>query len=94
MSVSYFQNMGSFIRDCNGTTLRYDQACLQIIAEEKISFLSQYDECEGCILQETAKPLGADAYVLSTLSPLHYAVRNENGQICNGELVEHDVLFT
>lgn len=94
MSTSYFQNVGSFIRDCNGTTLHYDQACLEIIAHGKISFWSQYEECEGCILQETKKKAGTDAYVLDTLSPVHYEVHNETGPICNGKFVMHDVLFT
>lgn len=89
--TKYFQNVGSFSRECNGTTLHYDQACLQIIAEEEITFLSQYDECEGCILLETKYPPISDEYVLGTLSPLHYAVRNGKGQICNGKFTKHDV---
>ncbi|XP_060807203.1 heparan-alpha-glucosaminide N-acetyltransferase [Amyelois transitella] len=78
------QNIGAFIRKCNGTTLRYDQACLELITDEKVRFYSQYDECEGCKLLETITLPSTGAVVLGTTSPLHYAIKNDNGQICNG----------
>lgn len=90
MSLGKFENVGAFIRSCNGTTLRYDQACLQIITTEKISFWSQYEECEGCKLLKTAELPISGAIVLETLSPLRFAVQNGNGQICNGKFVKVD----
>ncbi|XP_073962435.1 heparan-alpha-glucosaminide N-acetyltransferase-like [Choristoneura fumiferana] len=84
MSLGKFENVGAFIRSCNGTTLRYDQACLQIITSEEISFWSQYEECEGCKLLKTVELPISGGIVLETLSPLRYAVKNGNGQICNG----------
>lgn len=88
MPSKYFQNVGSFIRDCNDTTLRYDRACLQIITDVPVTFWSQYEECEGCILLETSKLTATDEVVLQTLSPLRYAIKNATHQICNGKLHE------
>lgn len=82
--VGNFENIGSFIRNCNGIKLKYDQACLEIVTNETISFWSQYEECEDCMLLETEKIPFTKAIVLNTISPLHYAIRNRNGQICNG----------
>ncbi|XP_030034181.2 heparan-alpha-glucosaminide N-acetyltransferase [Manduca sexta] len=84
MAYSSFQNVGSFVRECNNAKLRYDQACLQIITNEDISFWSQYEECEGCMLLETARFGSTDAVVVSTTSPLKYSIRNGFGEICNG----------
>lgn len=84
MSFGSFENVGAFIRECNGKKLRYDQACLQIITDQELSFLSQYEECEGCILLETAKISKTSDIVLKTASPLRYAVRNGHGEICSG----------
>ncbi|CAH0760197.1 unnamed protein product [Diatraea saccharalis] len=84
MSFVKFENVGAFVRDCNGTTLQYDKACLEIGTNETISFWSQYEECEGCVLLETKRLSSTGAIVLSTLSPVRYAIRNGNGQICNG----------
>ncbi|XP_041974872.1 heparan-alpha-glucosaminide N-acetyltransferase-like [Aricia agestis] len=81
---NHFQNVGSFIRGCNGTTLRHDQACLEIVTNEEISFWSQYEECEDCMLLETKKLSTTGSLVLETFSPLRYEVRNADGQICNG----------
>lgn len=92
MSHKNFQNVGSFIRDCYGVDLRYDEACVQIISDTEISFWSQYDECEGCKLLPTEKTKGSDAYVFKTLSPVHYAIRNETAEICNGKWSNRDVL--
>ncbi|XP_059055711.1 heparan-alpha-glucosaminide N-acetyltransferase-like [Achroia grisella] len=79
-----FENVGALIRDCNGTKLRHDQACLELITNEKISFWSQSEECQGCILLETHKLPSTGAVVLQTLSRLRYAIKNELGVICNG----------
>ncbi|KAL4703821.1 hypothetical protein ACJJTC_019480 [Scirpophaga incertulas] len=84
MSYINFENVGAFLRKCNGTTLRYDQACLEILTKEKISFWSQYEECEGCMLLETANLPATGSVILDTLSPVEYAIRNGNGEICNG----------
>ena len=84
MSFGSFENVGSIIRDCNGTTLRYDQACLQIVTDQPVSFWSQYEECEGCILLETAHIPETRALILDTGSPIKYAVRNGNGEVCSG----------
>lgn len=85
MSFGSFENVGSFIRDCNGSKLRYDQACLQIITNTDVSFWSQYEECEGCILLGTANISDTRSLVLGTGSPLNYKVTNGNGVICNGK---------
>lgn len=86
MSSKYFQNVGSFIRECNGTTLRHDRACLQIITDEPVTFWSQHEECEGCILLKTAELSTTDEVQLGTLSAVQYAVHNSTGQtICNGK---------
>ncbi|XP_038218278.1 heparan-alpha-glucosaminide N-acetyltransferase-like [Zerene cesonia] len=82
--LGQFENIGAFIRHCNGTKLRYDQACLEIITDENISFWSQYEECEDCMLLETVKLPKTGAVVLDTTSPLRYAIRNGVGEICNG----------
>lgn len=82
--VGNFENIGSFIRNCNGIKLKYDQACLEIVTNETVSFWSQYEECEDCMLLETEKIPFTKAIVLNTISPLRYAIRNRNGQICNG----------
>ncbi|CAG9570896.1 unnamed protein product [Danaus chrysippus] len=79
-----FKNVGAFVRDCNGTTLKYDQACLEIITNEKITFWSQYEVCEDCMLLETKKLSSTGAVVIETESPLRYAIKNGNGLICNG----------
>ncbi|CAK1590934.1 unnamed protein product [Parnassius mnemosyne] len=84
MGHNYFENVGYFLRTCNGTKLRYDQACLQISTTEKISFWSQYEECEDCILLKTADLYDNGVVVVETFSPLRYSVRNDRGQICNG----------
>lgn len=81
----YFQNVGSSIRECNSTTLRHDRACLQIITNDPVTFWSQYEECEGCILLNTANLLSTGEIELQTLSPLQYVVQNSTGHnICNG----------
>lgn len=84
MSFGSFENVGSFIRDCNGTALRYDQACLQIITEKEVSFWSQFEECEGCILLERPKIPETRSLILETGGPIKYAVRNDDGEICHG----------
>lgn len=84
MSFGSFENVGSFIRDCNGTTLRYDQACLQIITDRKVSFWSQFEECEDCILLERAKIPETRALILETGSPIKYSVRKDDVEICHG----------
>ncbi|CAG9124516.1 unnamed protein product [Plutella xylostella] len=84
MSLGVYENVGYFIRECDGRRLRYDQACLQVITSEKVSFWSQYLECEGCALLETATFKNNTKLVFSTTSPLKYAVHNANGEICNG----------
>ncbi|XP_013182542.1 PREDICTED: heparan-alpha-glucosaminide N-acetyltransferase-like [Papilio xuthus] len=84
MGLSYFENVGYFLRNCNGKTLRYDQACLQIVTNEQISFWSQYEECEDCILLKTADFNQTGDVVIETFSPLRYVVQNEQGRSCNG----------
>ncbi|XP_013137858.1 PREDICTED: heparan-alpha-glucosaminide N-acetyltransferase-like [Papilio polytes] len=84
MGLSYFENVGYFLRNCNGKTLRYDQACLQIITNEQLSFWSQYEECEDCILLKTADLNHTGDVVIETFSPLRYLVQNEQGRSCNG----------
>ncbi|KAH9636318.1 hypothetical protein HF086_003285 [Spodoptera exigua] len=84
MPFDSFENVGSFVRDCNGSRLRFDQACLQLITNEDVSFWSQYEECEGCVLLGTANISATHSLVLGTGSPLNYEVRNGNGLICNG----------
>ncbi|XP_048484368.1 heparan-alpha-glucosaminide N-acetyltransferase [Plutella xylostella] len=84
MSLGVYENVGYFIRECDGRRLRYDQACLQVITSEKVSFWSQYLECEGCALLETATFKNNTKLVFGTTSPLKYAVHNANGEICNG----------
>ncbi|XP_047540046.1 heparan-alpha-glucosaminide N-acetyltransferase-like [Vanessa atalanta] len=79
-----FENVGSFIRNCNGTTLKYDQACLEIKTNESVTFWSQYEECEDCMLLETARIPTSRAVILNTVSPLRYAIKNGNGVICSG----------
>lgn len=79
-----FENVGAIRRDCDNIILRYDQACLQIITNESVTFWSQYEECEDCMLLETAKLPSTRRIVLETLSPLRYAIKNGNGEICNG----------
>lgn len=79
-----FENVGAIRRDCDNVILRYDQACLQIITNESVTFWSQYEECEDCMLLETAKIPSTRRIVLETLSPLRYAIKNGNGEICNG----------
>ncbi|CAH0717685.1 unnamed protein product, partial [Brenthis ino] len=79
-----FENVGAFTPHCNGTRLRYDQACLEIITNETVSFWSQYQECEDCMLLETVKIQSTRGIVLDTISPLRYAIKNGNGEICNG----------
>ncbi|XP_049880375.1 heparan-alpha-glucosaminide N-acetyltransferase-like [Pectinophora gossypiella] len=84
MSLGKFENVGAFVRDCRNGTLLYDEACLEVITSETVTFWSQYEECEGCklVLTKTLETTGE--IVLKTLSPVHYAVKNGNGQICNG----------
>ncbi|CAH2097531.1 unnamed protein product [Euphydryas editha] len=82
--IGNFENIGSFIRNCNGMKLKYDQACLEIITNETVTFWSQYEECEDCMLLETEKIPFTKAIILDTISPLRYAIKNRNGQICNG----------
>ncbi|XP_063629468.1 heparan-alpha-glucosaminide N-acetyltransferase-like [Cydia splendana] len=84
MTLGQFENVGAFIRSCNGTTLRYDQACLEIITTEPISFMSQYEECQDCMLLPTEPLANSSSYLLKTLSPVRYAIENGHGQICNG----------
>lgn len=85
MSFIKFENVGAFIRHCNGTTLRYDQACLEIDTAEPITFWSQDEECEGCVLLKTARLPSTGSIVLSTLRPTRYAIRNGTAEICNGK---------
>lgn len=84
MSHVSFKNVGAFIRDCNGTTLHFDQACLEVHTTDEITLWSQNLECQDCVLLETAKFQSSGAVVLDTLSPLRYAVKNSTDQICNG----------
>ncbi|XP_045762205.1 heparan-alpha-glucosaminide N-acetyltransferase-like [Maniola jurtina] len=79
-----FENVGAFIRNCNGTKLKYDQACLEITTNENITFWSQYVECEDCMLLPTKNLPTSGAVVIETFSPLRYAIRNSSGEICNG----------
>lgn len=85
MSSSGFKNVGSFIRDCNGTTLRYDQACFEIISSEAVNFWSQTVDCIGCPLLRTAEVFSARQLIVQTLNPIRYAFKNSLGQICNGK---------
>ncbi|XP_050671269.1 heparan-alpha-glucosaminide N-acetyltransferase-like [Leptidea sinapis] len=82
--LGQFENVGAFIRNCSAKTLRYDQACLELITDEPITFWSQYEECENCMLLETAKLSKTGNIILETISPLHYAIKSGNGEICNG----------
>lgn len=81
MAIGNFQNVG--VRDCNNTTLHFDQACLQIVTQKSVYFWSQYEECDGCMLLNTKNLTKTDSFVVKTLSPLLYSVRNDNGEICN-----------
>ncbi|XP_037874035.1 heparan-alpha-glucosaminide N-acetyltransferase [Bombyx mori] len=79
-----FQNVGSFIRECNGTTLRYDQACLSILTDEEVTLWSQYAECDGCKLLPTATFPKSDPIIVRTSDTLLYALKNSSGIICKG----------
>ncbi|XP_075985188.1 heparan-alpha-glucosaminide N-acetyltransferase-like [Anticarsia gemmatalis] len=88
MSFGSFENIGAFKRECNGTRLKFDQACLLISGQsnhEPVLFSSQSEECEGCILRERGWIPESGEIVLNTTSPLRYAINNTNGQICSGE---------
>ncbi|CAF4859348.1 unnamed protein product [Pieris macdunnoughi] len=80
--LGQFNNVG--VRDCNGTKLRYDQACLEIITDGPIAFWSQYEECEDCMLLETANLKKSGPVVLETISPVRFAIRSADNEICNG----------
>lgn len=86
MSFGSFENVGSFIRDCGNKKLKYDEACLQVITDRPISFWSQYEECEGCILLQRANITSSHNFVIDTISPLRYTVKkDDNAEICSGE---------
>ncbi|XP_045513819.1 heparan-alpha-glucosaminide N-acetyltransferase-like [Pieris brassicae] len=80
--LGQFNNVG--VRNCNGTKLRYDQACLEIITDGPVTFWSQYEECEDCMLLETANLKKSGPVVLETISPIRYAIQSEDNEICNG----------
>lgn len=79
-----YQNVGAFIRACDGTTLQYDQACLEIHTTEEVTFWRQYEECQNCELLPAATLNTTGETVLKTLSPVRYALRKGSDQICNG----------
>lgn len=85
MALGKFQNVGYVAPECNGTTLHFDQACLQIFTKKNISFWSQYEECEGCKLLQTVNLQTTGSFVVKTFSPLKYLVRSDYGEICNGK---------
>lgn len=86
MSFGSFENVGSFIRDCGNKKLKYDEACLQVITDRPISFWSQYEECEGCILLQRANITSSHNFVIDTISPLRYTVKkDDNAEICSGQ---------
>ncbi|KAJ0171377.1 hypothetical protein K1T71_012927 [Dendrolimus kikuchii] len=84
MALANFQNVGYIVPECNGTTLHFDQACLQIFTKKNITFWSQYEECEGCKLLQTVHLDKTDSIVVKTFSRLQYLVKSEYGEICNG----------
>lgn len=84
MLIGNFQNIGSFVRSCGNSTLGFDEACLRLISNEKVKFLSQYEECEGCRLLETATVDGLTQITLKTFSKVRFELQNGEGQICNG----------
>lgn len=96
MSFGKFENIGAFIRDCNNTLLRHDQACLLIDSSADVEFWSQTEECEGCILLKTADIPLKGAVVLDASSPLRYAVKYNNADLCKGNIVfvNCNALFT
>ncbi|CAB3229441.1 unnamed protein product [Arctia plantaginis] len=83
MSLGSFENIGASRRECNSKILRFDQACLQIGAEQ-VEFWSQTAECEGCILQKNATIEGYDSVIVDTRNPLIYSIRNKSAEVCNG----------
>lgn len=90
MPLGQFENVGVFMRDCHGVTLKYDRACLEVITSEEVTFWSQYEECQDCMLLNTKTFSTSGALVLRTLSPVHYSVtkfKDGKGPICNGTYV-------
>ncbi|KAI5639277.1 heparan-alpha-glucosaminide N-acetyltransferase [Phthorimaea operculella] len=77
MGISTYEN-------CEETSLQYDQACLEVIASEFVTFWSNFEQCEGCRLLETAYVARSRALVVGTTSALRYALKNGTQQICNG----------
>lgn len=86
-----FRNIGSSERDCNNSTLHYDEACLKVVTDKEITFWSQYEECQGCRLLETTSVYREQEIKIKTFSALRYSIRDLNGQICNGiyKLIKH-----
>lgn len=84
MGLSSFTNIGYSFKNCNGIKLRYDQACLEILTDNKISFWSQYEECEDCIMLKRVDLYKPEEIVIETFSPLRYSLRSDQGEICNG----------
>lgn len=96
MPLGQFENVGVFMRDCHGVTLRYDRACLEVVTNEEVTFWSQYDECQDCMLLDTKTFGSSGALVLRTLSPVHYSVtkfKDGKGPICNGMFIITFVIF-
>lgn len=90
MPLGQFENVGVFLRDCNGTKLQYDRACLEVITSEQVTFWSQYEECQDCMLLEKKTFDSSASLVFRTLSPVHYSVtkfKDGKGPICNGTYV-------
>ncbi|XP_026332744.1 heparan-alpha-glucosaminide N-acetyltransferase-like [Hyposmocoma kahamanoa] len=87
MPLGQFENVGVLMRDCEGVLLQHDSACLEVITTEKVTFWSQYEECQDCMLLAKKNISSSGSLVFRTLSPVHYSVtKYEDGKepICNG----------
>lgn len=87
MPLGQFENVGVLMRDCDGVLLQHDSACLEVITTEKVTFWSQYEECQDCMLLAKKNISSSGSLVFRTLSPVHYSVtKYEDGKepICNG----------
>lgn len=87
MPLGQFANIGVFNRDCNGAKLRFDRACLEVITNDTVTFWSQYEECQDCVLLDRKTFSSSGALVFRTLSPVQYSVtkfKDGKGPICNG----------
>ncbi|GBP30839.1 hypothetical protein EVAR_82581_1 [Eumeta japonica] len=67
--------------DCK--KLKFYEACLNIITHTNVTFRSRPVECEGCLLNETAKGAPpAKVIVTHTYWPLRYEIWNNTGRVC------------